>query len=64
MVSIHFHIRWTDSEKLDWERFNSREDAEVSAEQLMRPGESYEIEEFDDSCAECKPLARFAHKAS
>jgi hypothetical protein len=62
-VNTHFHIRWSDGSKLDWERFNNQDDAEVGAQELVRSGESYAIEEFDDSCTQCKSLARLANKA-
>jgi hypothetical protein len=56
----HFHIRWSTS-KLDWEAFRTQEEAETSAKQLMRPHESYNIEQFDGDCPRCgeiKPRAR------
>lgn len=49
---IHFHIRWSDS-KLDWEAFQTREEATESAKELVLPGETYIVEEFDGSCPRC-----------
>jgi hypothetical protein len=48
----HYHIRWS-NEALDWEPFKTRAEAESSAKQLMRFGESYTIEEFDSDCPRC-----------
>ncbi len=50
----HFHIRWKGSEAMDWEPFETREEAEEKARQLMRPGESYTIEELGDGCTRCQ----------
>lgn len=49
----HFHIRW-DSGRIDWERFNSREEAEQRAQEIVLSRETYSIEQFDDSCEHCK----------
>lgn len=49
----HFHIRW-DSGRLDWEPFNSGDEAERRAKELVRPTESYRIERFDNTCQFCK----------
>lgn len=49
----HFHIRWGSSQ-LDWERFNSRDKAKQRAQEIVRRGETYSIEEFDSSCEHCK----------
>jgi hypothetical protein len=46
---------------LDWEAFRTQEEAETSAKQLMRPHESYNIEQFDGDCPRCgeiRPGAR------
>ena len=51
----HYHIRWSNG-ALDWEPFNTRAEAEASARQLMRFGESYTIEEFDGTCPRCLEL--------
>ena len=48
----HFHIRWSQL-SLDWERFDTREEAEERAEQLVRDGETYTVEAFDGACARC-----------
>jgi hypothetical protein len=53
---VHFHIYWSDS-KLDWEAFQTREDATKQAKELVRPGETYVIEQFDGTCPRCMSLA-------
>jgi hypothetical protein len=43
---------------LDWEPFETRAEAEAVAKQLVRYGETYKIEEFDESCARCAEVRR------
>ena len=52
---IHYHIRWADS-KLDWEVFQTEEQARASAEALKRPGENYGIEKADGDCQQCNRI--------
>ncbi|MGH9574148.1 MAG: hypothetical protein ACRD40_11540 [Candidatus Acidiferrales bacterium] len=50
---MHYHIRWSDS-KLDWERFNTRQEAEQAARQLTRSDETFTLEQVDDgTCMQC-----------
>ena len=56
-IPTHFHIRWT-PDKLDWERFDSQEEADICARKLAYPGGSFSIEEFGDSCAKCRAVRR------
>ena len=49
---VHYHIRWSDS-KIDWQVFNTSEEAQVEAATLVRPGETYTIDEFGDECPKC-----------
>ena len=49
----HYHIRWSTKEVLDWAAFPTRAEAEASAAQLVRRGETYTIEERDDTCPRC-----------
>jgi PAS domain S-box-containing protein len=60
---IHYHIRWGSS-KLDWETFQTAEDAKAAAEQLVRTGETYTIHESDGDCPACAKtaLSRFGSK--
>jgi hypothetical protein len=51
----HFHIRWA-SGALDWERFDTTLEAEAGAQQLVRPGETYTLEEYADDCSRCGAL--------
>ena len=52
---VHFHICWSDS-KLDWEAFPTREEGITRAKELVLPGETYVIEQFDGACPRCKTL--------
>jgi hypothetical protein len=52
----HYHIRWSGTAALDWDRFDTRVEAEASAEQLVRPRETYTIEEFDGTCPRCRTV--------
>jgi hypothetical protein len=54
-MATHFHIQWA-SGTLDWERFNTRWEAESLASQLAQPNESFTIEEFEESCPRCLNL--------
>lgn len=49
----HFHIRW-DSGQLDWEPFNSPDEAEERAKQIVPSRETYSIEQFAQPCDHCK----------
>jgi GAF domain-containing protein len=55
----HYHIRWSNS-KLDWEAFRTSEEAQAQAEQLLRLGESYVIEQVDGDCPQCSSLHNLA----
>jgi hypothetical protein len=59
---MHYHIRWTTS-KLDWEVFNTREEAETAAKQLMLPNERYSIEQFDGKCTRCSEARKAQTRA-
>jgi hypothetical protein len=50
----HYHIHWSGKDSLDWESFASRADAQASARELVRPGETYTIEERDEACPRCR----------
>jgi len=49
---VHYHICWSDS-KIDWQVFNTLEDAEIEAARLVRPGETYTIDKFGEECPQC-----------
>jgi hypothetical protein len=54
----HFHINWSTS-GYDWERFKSQEDAHKAASLLVRPNETFTVEQFDGArpvCAKLKSL--------
>jgi len=47
------HIRSSNG-RLDWERFSTSAEAQASGKQLMRPGETYAVEEYEDeACPNC-----------
>ena len=47
---IHFHIRWRGESKLDWECFETREEATERAASLAQPNEVFAIEEISARC--------------
>jgi hypothetical protein len=49
----HYHIRWSTTSLLDWQRFETRPEAQQAAKGLVGSGETCEIEEVDTSCARC-----------
>lgn len=51
--NIHFHIRWSRKERLDWEGFDTRHEAMARALELADPGEEYTIEEATETCSIC-----------
>jgi hypothetical protein len=55
----HYHIRWSVKASLDWTYFPlpTHAEAEENARQLVPPGETYTIEEHDESCLQCMKLA-------
>jgi hypothetical protein len=59
----HYHIRWSNS-KLDWEAFLTSDEAQAQAEQLVRLGETYVIEEVDGDCPRCSSLPNFAGRTA
>lgn len=53
-LGLHYHIRWLPSGKLDYERHDTRAQAEEAANQLAQPNEGHAIERFDEACSKCK----------
>ena len=49
----HFHIHWSRVGPLNWERFNTRAEAEASAHLYVLQGEGYAIEEQGEACQRC-----------
>jgi hypothetical protein len=49
----HYHIRWSGIARLDWEPFRTAAEADASARQLLRAGETFSIEASDATCARC-----------
>lgn len=50
----HYHIRWSGKALLDWQSFSTPEQAKASAKQLVCLGETYTIEEYDETCPRCQ----------
>jgi hypothetical protein len=48
--SPHFHIHWIHNEKLDWECFETYDEAARSALRLARPREQFRIVEVLTGC--------------
>jgi hypothetical protein len=57
MDALRYHLRRSNG-RLYWEQFHARVEAESSAKELARIGESYTIEEADDSSPQCFPFKR------
>jgi hypothetical protein len=53
---LHFHIRWENRERLDWECFNTYYEAEARGMELAAPDETFTVEELSDDC----PIRRVA----
>lgn len=51
----HYHIRWANS-NLDWQAFQTVQEAEEEAERLKLPGERYGIEALDGDCPRCHEI--------
>lgn len=47
--ALHFHIRWSTTDILDWQAFENREAAEDSARDLVQPNETFIIEECHET---------------
>ena len=56
----HYHIRWSSNPTLDWEAFPTSAEAQAQAEQLVKPAESYVIEQVDGDCPRCSSLPNLA----
>jgi hypothetical protein len=54
VTMTHYHIRWSGKVLLDWQRFSTPEEAKARAGQLVRQGETYIIEEHDETCSRCE----------
>jgi hypothetical protein len=55
MAKAHFHIRWLPRDYVDWEPFEKEAEAQAAAEKFQVEGETFRIEEFNDSnpCPRC-----------
>ena len=54
-LKVHYHIYWSEENKLDWEAFDTNKEAIESALELARHGESFLIKaSYSATCAACK----------
>lgn len=54
LPKAHFHILWSTTTELDWQSFETIEEAEQRAEELVGQGETYTIEQRGlSSCERC-----------
>lgn len=57
---MHYHIRWSDSQ-VDWERFNTPQEAEQAGRRLALRGETFTLEHVDDeTCMYCPEIFKRA----
>jgi len=54
----HYHVHWSRVVALNWERFNTRAEAEARAELSALQGETYAIEEHGEVCQRCRDAER------
>ena len=57
---LHYHIRWSSSDSLDWQGFETPEEAEASAHTIVRRNETYTIEARSGNCERCDQLVERA----
>jgi hypothetical protein len=50
----HYHIRVSGAEAMEWEPFNTREEAEDAAQKRIRAGQTYTVEELGEGCTRCQ----------
>ena len=51
-MASHYHSRWSTG-KLDWERFETPDAAELRATGIVRKDESYTVDEHNEQCPFC-----------
>lgn len=51
--ATHYHIQWSCTNRLDWERFDTVQAAEEAARCLMKPGEKFTIKAEGEGCPRC-----------
>jgi hypothetical protein len=54
----HFHIKWTEKNRFDWQRFDDPSSAAERASELVQPGETFSVEQFSDECTVCRETIR------
>jgi hypothetical protein len=48
---FHFHIYWTEKDRVDWESFPSYDEAVLRALEVALPGEIFAIRKVDSECS-------------
>jgi hypothetical protein len=61
---VHFHIRWSSRNEVDWEPFRTFGEARSAAAGWVRAGETYVIEHADENCARCAEAQKAQKLAS
>jgi hypothetical protein len=51
--ATHYHIKWSHTDHLDWERFETVQAAEKAARSLVQPGEKFTIKAEGKDCSRC-----------
>jgi hypothetical protein len=54
--SPHFHIHWSTTDQVDWQRFDTKAEADRRAVELVKPTESFTLEEFGANCPICERM--------
>lgn len=56
-TSSHFHIRWKEQDRFDWQRFDDPASAVRRASELVQSGETFSVEAFNnDDCPHCRDM--------
>ena len=53
-LGIHYHICWSFDSSLDWQPFQTEEEATEIARRIKKSAESYTIVERDGECERCR----------
>jgi hypothetical protein len=62
-LGIHYYICWAFDSPLDWQPFQTKEEATEVARRIKKPAESYTIVERDGGCERCREFNSKAFSA-
>jgi hypothetical protein len=62
--ATHYHIQWSRRDHLDWERFDTVQEAEQAARCLVLPGEKFTIKAACEDCPRCAMVRAKSASAS